>query len=74
MIDDYINFAAFFENIVSKEGFDANKYDKDFLDDENWFVLLSDAQKGICIPAIYEAGHLPCGWLGKYPGGKFKIY
>ena len=23
---------------------------------------------------IYEAGHLPCGWLGKYPGGKFKIY
>ncbi len=24
---------------------------------------------------IYEAGHLPCGWIGgKYPNGKFKIY
>ena len=58
MIDDYINFAVFFEDIVSEEGFDANKYDKDFLDDENWFVLLYDAQKGICIPAIYEDGEI----------------
>lgn len=23
---------------------------------------------------IYEAGHLPCGWIGRYPKGKFKIF
>ena len=23
---------------------------------------------------IYEAGNLPCGWIGRYPDGKFKIY
>lgn len=24
--------------------------------------------------AIYENGHLPCGWEGKYPIGEIKIY
>ena len=23
---------------------------------------------------IYEAGHLPCGWIGRYPKGKLKIF
>lgn len=23
---------------------------------------------------IYESGHLPCGWLGSYKSGKFKVY
>lgn len=23
---------------------------------------------------IYESGHLPCGWIGRYPKGKFKIF
>lgn len=23
---------------------------------------------------IYMKGHLPCGWSGKYPTGKFKVY
>ena len=23
---------------------------------------------------IYESGHLPCGWYGDYPEGKFVIY
>lgn len=23
---------------------------------------------------IYLAGHLPCGWSGKYPDGKFIVY
>lgn len=23
---------------------------------------------------IYLAGHLPCGWLGEYPNGKFVVY
>ena len=23
---------------------------------------------------IYLSGHLPCGWNGKYPQGKFMVY
>lgn len=23
---------------------------------------------------IYLAGHLPCGWVGEYPNGKFLVY
>lgn len=23
---------------------------------------------------IYLAGHIPCGWIGKYPEGKFQVY
>ena len=23
---------------------------------------------------IYLAGHLPCGWIGEYPNGKFIVY
>lgn len=23
---------------------------------------------------IYESGHLPCGWVGSYSKGKFKVY
>lgn len=23
---------------------------------------------------IYLAGHLPCGWIGEYPDGKFIVY
>lgn len=23
---------------------------------------------------IYELGHLPCGWVGSYSNGKFKVY
>ena len=23
---------------------------------------------------IYKSGHLPCGWSGKYPHGKIKVY
>ena len=23
---------------------------------------------------IYKNGHFPCGWLGKFPGGKFELY
>ena len=24
--------------------------------------------------AIYLSGHLPCGWSGEYPDGKFFVY
>ena len=56
--EDYSNFAAFFDDLISEEGFDEKKYDKDYLDDENWFILLSDEKKGICIPAIYDDGEI----------------
>lgn len=23
---------------------------------------------------VYLSGHLPCGWMGKYPNGKFMIF
>ena len=36
----------------------------DYYKDEFWDNML----------AIYLAGHLPCGWSGKFPEGKFIVY
>lgn len=40
------------------------KYYSDYYRDEFWDKMLR----------IYLSGHLPCGWVGKYTGGKFVVY
>ncbi len=55
---DYSKFTAFFKDIVSEYGFDENKYDKDYLDDQNWYVSIPDGKKEIFIPAIYDDGEI----------------
>ncbi|WP_027205100.1 hypothetical protein [Butyrivibrio fibrisolvens] len=55
---EFNSFADFFEDIVCEEGFDEEKYDKELLNDRNWYVLSSDKKVGIEIPAIYSDGEI----------------
>ena len=43
---------------------------------EAWFsdVALPDHNYGRAAFAIFESGRLPCGYEGKFPKGKFKVY
>ena len=55
---NYDSFECFFADLVCEEGFDDNKYEKDFCDNQNWYVLKSDEKIGISLPAIYDDGEI----------------
>lgn len=62
-----------------------HRLDVDFLHSVQWNVLAALMEnaymdcKHACfffheLLSVYEAGHLPCGWIGKWPKGKLVAY
>ena len=49
----YLKYKNFLDSIVSEDGPDVTKFNKELLDENNWFVKSKDGHKGIWIPAIY---------------------
>ncbi len=54
----YFKYKKFFDAVVCEDGMDETQFDKELLDENNWFIMDKDGPKGICIPAIYDEGDI----------------
>ena len=52
----YYKYKNFFDALVCEEGMDETQFDRDLLDENNWFVKADEGIIGIWMPAIYEDG------------------
>jgi hypothetical protein len=52
----YFKYKDFFDAVVCEDGMDETQFDKELLDESNWFIMGEDGLKGIWIPAIYDDG------------------
>ena len=49
-----MDYKDFFDALVCEDGFSELEFDKDLLNEDNWFVSENGNYKGISCPAIYE--------------------
>ncbi|MGK9269338.1 hypothetical protein KXR56_22400 [Bacillus inaquosorum] len=57
-------FRDLFNDLIDEEGqFDETRYDKEWLEDENWYILDENSSKrGIIVPAVYPDGAINWRW------------
>jgi len=51
--DTYFKYEDFLKAIVCEDKPDVTKFNKELLDENNWFIKTDDELKGIWIPAVY---------------------
>lgn len=51
-------YKKFLDAVISEDGMDEIQFDKELLDENNWYIKSEEGLKGIWIPAIYEDGDI----------------
>ncbi|WP_257392316.1 hypothetical protein [Bacillus vallismortis] len=57
-------FRYLFNDLIDEDGdFDETKYDEEWLEDENWYILdENNSKRGIIVPAVYPDGAINWRW------------
>ncbi len=57
-------FRDLFNDLIDEDGdFDETKYDEEWLEDENWYILdENNSKRGIIVPAVYPDGAINWRW------------
>ncbi|MEK4388212.1 hypothetical protein MHI19_01315 [Bacillus sp. FSL M7-1004] len=67
ILSPYENIETFrdlFKDLIDEDGdFDETKYDEEWLEDENWYILdENNSKRGIIVPAVYPDGAINWRW------------
>lgn len=62
--DHLEKFRSFFNALVDEENeFQEDRYDEDWLNEDNWFIIdNAGVKRGIIVPAVYEDGSFNWRW------------